>query len=316
MKVTIQLGPGGTYNYIWFVKNIMKNNGISMSGIDFQIDDATVLATKTGCEKCLSATWNVDPQNRDRSFTSLRFDRPTKQMAGSIPERFFYTLDRFVSPLNIGVATSNGKDLVILPDPTVPGCEVLVDGPLPVELTTLDARTDGDAVLLTWETASETNNAGFEIQHDDGTTGFVTRGYVEGAGTTLEARRYAQRLTGLEPGVHTFRLKQVDYDGAFVFSPVVEVTIEVADRYYLSSAYPNPFNPRTQFSVAVQKTQAVEVSIHDMLGRRVALLHRGLLEAGTTHPFAFDAGTLPSGLYLVRIKGTSFSETQTITLLK
>ncbi len=63
-------------------------------------------------------------------------------------------------------------------------------GSLPVELTTFTATANGASANLRWTTASETNNTGFEVQMDNG-AGFVPVEFVHGAGTTLEARRYA-----------------------------------------------------------------------------------------------------------------------------
>ena len=141
-------------------------------------------------------------------------------------------------------------------------------------------------------------------------------GWVEGHATTLEAQQYTYQLADMTPGTYRFRLKQVDFDGTFAYSPEVEVVIGVPDTYQLSTAYPNPFNPQTSFSLSVARAQRVEIGVFDLLGRRVAQLHNGLLEAGTTTAFTFEAGGLPSGLYLIRAVGEQFLASQRITLLK
>ncbi|MDX1440231.1 MAG: hypothetical protein R3284_10040, partial [Rubricoccaceae bacterium] len=83
---------------------------------------------------------------------------------------------------------------------------------VPVELTSFDAQVSGDDVVLSWETASETNNAGFEVQLKQGNDWQVL-GFVEGNGTTTEAQTYSYRAEDMDVGTHTFRLKQIDYDG-------------------------------------------------------------------------------------------------------
>ena len=189
---------------------------------------------------------------------------------------------------------------------------------LPVELALFQATLDGQAVELRWKTVSETNNAGFEVQSfskDDGGQWRVL-GYVEGHGTTIEAQSYTYRADNLLAGTYRFRLKQIDFDGAFEYSPEVEVAVGIPTSYHLSPAYPNPFNPKTQFSLSVARAQQVQVAVYDVVGRRVALLFDGLMEAQTTHAFAFEAGSLPSGLYLVRVQSEYFVTSQTITLLK
>ena len=188
---------------------------------------------------------------------------------------------------------------------------------LPVELVLFEARLDGSAAELRWKTASETNNAGFDIQHIDPTLNqWQSLGFVDGHGTTIEAQTYAYRVDNLTAGTHRFRLKQIDFDGAFEYSPEVEVAVGLPTAYHLSPAYPNPFNPQTQFSVSVARTQRVEVSVYDVVGRRVALLHDGVLGAQTTQAMRFEAGSLPSGLYVVRVLGEHFVTSQTITLVK
>ena len=189
---------------------------------------------------------------------------------------------------------------------------------LPVELVSFDAMLDGQTLELRWETASETNNAGFEIQHfaTDNSASWDVRGFIEGRGTTLEAQSYTYRLDNLLAGKHRFRLKQIDFDGTFEYSPEVEVNVGIPMSYHLSAAYPNPFNPETHFSLSTARAQQVEVAVYDVVGRQVATLFEGMLEAQTTRSFLFEANSLPSGLYLIRVVGEHFITSQTITLLK
>ena len=188
---------------------------------------------------------------------------------------------------------------------------------LPVELAAFDATLDGEEALLRWTTAGETNNAGFRVQHAaPGAGAFQNLGFVEGQGTTAQAHDYAFRTGRLSPGTHRFRLKQVDADGAVHFSPALEVAVALPERAHLSPAYPNPFNPETRFTLEVKETQAVRVEVFDALGRRVALLHEGVLEAGAARPFQFEAASLPSGVYLVRAQGEAFTQTRQVTLVK
>jgi hypothetical protein len=186
---------------------------------------------------------------------------------------------------------------------------------LPVELTTFTARLDGRDALLSWQTASETNNAGFDVQSLDAGA-WQTLGFVPGAGTTSETQNYAFRVDALAPGTHRFRLRQIDFDGAFAFSPVVELTVDLPEPYRLTAAFPNPFNPRTSFELIVRRSQRVTVSVFDVLGRRVATLFDGTMAANEARSFSFDGAGLPSGLYLYRAEGESFSATRRMTLSK
>ena len=189
------------------------------------------------------------------------------------------------------------------------------DAALPVELASFEAALDGNAAVLRWRTRSESDNAGFEVQVKQGEA-FEALGFVNGAGTTTEARSYEFRTESLAPGRYVFRLKQLDFDGTFVFSPEVEVTVETPGTYQLSEVYPNPFNPRASVTLAVAQAQEVTVALYDVQGRRVAVVHSGFLEADTQRTFTIDGSNLAGGVYVLQVKGTTFSAERMVTLLK
>ena len=107
---------------------------------------------------------------------------------------------------------------------------------------------------------------------------------------------------------------------AYVFENIFPVAIEtpadIPDSYHLSEPYPNPFNPQAQFSLEVAHAQQVRIEVFNTLGQLVAVLHDGLLPGHGTHRFTFEAGLLPSGVYLLRVAGESFTATRTMTLVK
>ncbi len=189
---------------------------------------------------------------------------------------------------------------------------------IPVELSAFTATLDAGAVLLRWQTESETNNAGFELHRllPGGSGSFDLLGFIPGHGTTLEARHYAFRTDELAPGTHRFRLKQIDYDGGFEYSPTVEVVVGVPGSYALSSVYPNPFNPRASFTLAVQQAQRVEVTVYDVLGRRVAVLWEGAMAAGQAQALVVEGSAWTSGVYVIVAEGETFRAERTVTLLK
>ena len=187
----------------------------------------------------------------------------------------------------------------------------------PVELTSFNATVNGDAATLQWVTSSETNNAGFEVQIlPDSQDEYHALGFVEGHGTTTEVQNYSYTVPNLDPGTHAFRLKQIDFDGAFEYSDEIEVTVAVPGTHLLTNAYPNPFNPQARFSLSVAQTQSVNVSVYDALGRRVLNLFDGVMAAGSAHPFALDGRGLATGLLLIRATGETFSAIQAVTLVR
>ncbi len=178
-------------------------------------------------------------------------------------------------------------------------------------------------MALRWQTASETNNAGFEIQSISKKGGATQASpewealdFIEGHGTTAVPQTYGYRVEALEPGPHTFRLKQIDFDGAFEYSPQVEVFVELPTAYLLTPPYPNPFNPEARLSLMVKRQQEVEVAVYDALGRRVRVLYRGEMGAEQARSLVFEAGALPSGLYLIRAVGEAFVATRRAMLLR
>lgn len=91
---------------------------------------------------------------------------------------------------------------------------------------------------------------------------------------------------------------------------------ELPGTHQLGAAYPNPFNPQTQFNLSVSQTQRVSVGVYNVLGQRVATLFRGTVAAQQNHTFRFDAASLPGGIYLIQVRGEHFLETQQVVLLK
>jgi len=188
---------------------------------------------------------------------------------------------------------------------------------LPVELTAFAAQVDGEAVILTWSTASETNNAGFAVeQHRATDDTWQSVGFVKGVGTTNESQRYRFRVTEPGLGVHRFRLQQVDLDGATAYSDEVAVRVLLAEPFRISSIYPNPSVGRATVDVAVRATQRVRADLYDLLGRRVAVIHDGVLGANQTTRLTVDGRELPSAMYLLRIMGDDFVITRRLTIVR
>ncbi|MEM8484843.1 MAG: malectin domain-containing carbohydrate-binding protein [Bacteroidota bacterium] len=94
------------------------------------------------------------------------------------------------------------------------------------------------------------------------------------------------------------------------------VDLAVPGSHKLTAAYPNPFNPQTQFSLSVAATQQVRINVYNLLGQHVQTMYNGTMAAQQEQTFSFEAGTLPSGIYLIQVQGESFLETQQVTLLK
>ncbi|MEM1269805.1 MAG: T9SS type A sorting domain-containing protein [Bacteroidota bacterium] len=193
------------------------------------------------------------------------------------------------------------------------------NGALPVELTHFEAVSDGSDVMLSWATATETNNAGFAVEHvaldvagePVADSEWREVGFVEGAGTVESPRAYGFRVSDLPAGTHWFRLKQVDFDGAFEYSPIVEATVVPAGASL--AVYPQPAVGSATVVVELPRRQRVKVQVYDLLGQVVETLHAGEAEGA----LQLEAGAgLPAGVYVVRAEGESLSVSRRIVLAR
>ena len=100
-----------------------------------------------------------------------------------------------------------------------------------------------------------------------------------------------------------------------VASALEEAESDVPVRFVLGQNYPNPFNPQTTIRFSVPETAQVTLVVYDVLGRQVRVLVDGVRETGI-HEAVFEAGNLPSGVYLYRLTAGSISQTKRMTLLK
>jgi len=198
---------------------------------------------------------------------------------------------------------------------------------LPVELISFTARANGNDVSLNWTTATETNNKGFEIQRTINNEQLTIEdwesvGFVEGNGTTTEARSYSFDDKNLENGKYFYRLKQIDYDGTFEYGKTVEVEINPIYKFRLEQNYPNPYSkssdgsPATAIKFSIPNSgNVVTLKVYDGLGSEVATLVNKKLSAGE-YEVKFDGSGLPSGVYYYRLKAGNFAESKKMIILK
>ena len=199
--------------------------------------------------------------------------------------------------------------------PDIGACENPLDHPLPVELISFTATSNGKEVILNWSTATELNNLGFEIQRSTKGEEFFSLGFIDGHGTTTEQQNYSYADRNLDDGKYYYRLKQVDYDGSYEYSDVVEVEWRAFNSYLLEQNYPNPFNPTTTIGFGLQNKSNVKITILNTIGEEVAVVLNEEVESGY-HTVEFNAATLPSGVYFYQLKAGDFAETKKMLLLK
>jgi hypothetical protein len=198
----------------------------------------------------------------------------------------------------------------------------------PVELISFTALQSENNILLEWQTATETNNQGFEVQRSFRGSEFEPIAFVNGNGTTTEVHAYSYTDNNLKEGSYSYRLKQVDFDGTFEYSNVVEVNEAAPAVFALDQNYPNPFNPSTKIKFTVPtppissplvkgrtKEGFVTLKVFDILGNEVATLVNEEKTPGK-YVVEFNATNLPSGIYFYKLQAGSFIETKKMILLK
>ena len=187
---------------------------------------------------------------------------------------------------------------------------------VPVELISFSSSVEGNIVNLSWLTATELNNLGFEIERGSNETDWRTIGFIEGKGTTSEPQQYSyiDKLTGIESTKLYYRLKQFDFDGSFEYSNTIEVEI-APSVFSLSQNYPNPFNPNTTIKYSIPLSSNVVIKVFNVLGDEVTTLVDEQKQAGT-YELTFNAENLSSGVYFYQLKAGTFIETKRMILIK
>jgi hypothetical protein len=203
----------------------------------------------------------------------------------------------------------------------------LIPNLIPVELISFTAEVAENSVELKWQTATEINNSGFEIERTspipspyqgeggEAGRGWEMIGFVAGYGTTTEPMSYSFTDENVNTGNYNYRLKQIDYDGSFSYSDIVEVEVDEPTEFSLEQNYPNPFNPSTKINYSVPIYGNVSLKIYDILGNEVITLVDELKQAGS-FDVTFDGSSLSSGVYYYRLTSGEMTTTMKLMLMK
>jgi hypothetical protein len=178
-----------------------------------------------------------------------------------------------------------------------------------VELTRFDVTPGAKGMVhLYWETASESNNLGFQVQRRAGISEFQTIAFIAGSGATTTRRKYEFTDYPARIGDIHYRLRQIGFDGAFVLSATRRVLIAPPSEFSLSRNYPNPVpitvasNPVTKFDFALPSEAYVVGKIYGITGRLVETVLAGNYQSGW-HTFVWKVShTLASGIYFLHFE--------------
>jgi len=186
---------------------------------------------------------------------------------------------------------------------------------IPVELVSFNSTVSGNKVNLSWKTATEVNNSGFEIERKIAETNWIKIGFVKGQGSTTESSSYSFIDSPNKNRKISYRLKQIDFDGSYEYSGVVEADLSIPLEFALAQNYPNPFNPATTINYSLANRSKVDLKVYNILGKQVVSLVNEMQDAGN-YSVKFDASKLSSGVYFYELNAGSFSAKKKMILVK
>ena len=204
--------------------------------------------------------------------------------------------------------------------------DLINNPPLPVELSSFTAKVlKNGGVRLDWRTETEVDNFGFEVERSQmsnvkSQTEWGKIGFVAGSGNSNSPKNYSFVDAKVSSGKISYRLKQLDTDGKFEYSKIIEVDLGSPQKFELSQNYPNPFNPITKiiYSVPAVRTRdrvSVQMRVYDILGNEVAILVNEEKQPGT-YKIEFSATGIPSGVYIYKLEADGFIQSKKMILLK
>lgn len=285
-------------NNIFIAGNFINNNtNLSIT------DKATFTFNGSGDQTIYSAS-NPLPDNT--TFGNLVIDKSfgTIQLLSDVSVENTFTEEN-------GTLDENGNTLWV------------AGTPLPVELSFFSAVILDDGIKLTWRTETEVNNYGFNILRQSAKDGqdddWDSIGFVDGNGNSNSPKDYSFVDKNATDGKYYYRLKQIDNDGTFEYSKVIEIDLGTVMNFELSQNYPNPFNPSTSIRFSVSERDFINLSVYNSLGEKVEELVNEVKDPGI-HIVEFNAETgkeqFTSGAYFYRLVTNNFTQIKKMILVK
>ena len=186
----------------------------------------------------------------------------------------------------------------------------------PVELSSFTAAIQNKAVVLNWVTATEINNYGFEVEKSFDKVNWNKIAFKNGYGNSNSVKDYTYNDKDItKNGMYYYRLKQIDNNGDFEYSNIVEVNVNIPVKFEVAQNYPNPFNPVTNISFNLPEASNVTLYIFNAIGQQIKTINAGYKEAGK-HTIEFDGSSLNSGVYFYKVEAGNNSMIRKMALIK
>lgn len=337
---TYTLSGGASNNSItvtdgkWYVMN-WKDNGyanttaifMELSGAPVTISSVTDNYSGAGNAVTVNITTSATPAAEEKIF--VRYTKDSWSTSSFIQATGSGTSYSAIIPSGDVIGTSDNQYYVLtstVSSPTHADADMQTinynnnsgsNYLLPVELVSFSAKNIEKGIHLTWNTATETNNAGFEIERSIKDKSLWKKiAFIDGAGTSSSPKSYSYIDVSAE-GEIEYRLKQIDRDGAFHYSNAVEVSASIApEKYLLTQNFPNPFNPTTSISFAVAQKERVSIKIFNILGQEVLTAFDKEVEPNTLQHVTINASQLSSGIYFYALRTQNRFEVKKMTVMR
>ena len=305
----LSTGDQGTFAFLFELDSLGEQHSIYFK------DDSTVNEDDTGDSLVYGESGILVQSSETKIVGNLRFAYKSFCLGGNIdPVTGDSLANNIQSPLFVGI---DPKQF------------------LPVELVSFTARVnDSNFVVLNWTTASETNNYGFEIERKVGEQADWEKiGFASGYGTTTSPNSYSFIDASVELGEYHYRLKQIDFNGSFAYSQVLDVLIQqsnyngdvshLPETFRLEQNFPNPFNPETLIRYQIPEiglSVPVELTIYNVLGKKIRTLVQKNQGVGY-YQVLWDGKNMhgenvAAGAYIYRIKAGDFIDARKMLILR
>lgn len=187
---------------------------------------------------------------------------------------------------------------------------------LPVELISFNTNITNGIITLNWKTATETNNLGFNVELSSDKSNWTKIDFVQGHqnSTSINTYSYIDKSAS-HAGKYYYRLNQIDDNGSYKYSNIVEADLIPLSVFILNQNYPDPFNPNTVISYSLPVASIVKLNVYNTLGQTVKVLENSFKNAGN-YSVNFNASELPSGTYFYKIEAGQFTQIKKMILIK
>jgi hypothetical protein len=269
---------------------------------DLDVTDATFTFNGTGDQTIYSAS---TPLPGTTTFGNLVIDKPsgTIQLLSEVAVEYTFTEEN-------GSLDENGNTFWVS------------GSPMPVELSSFSAVILENGIRLKWRTETEVNNYGFEVQRSTSNVqshNWQLMGFIDGYGNSNSPKNYSFTDMSSLDGKYSYRLKQIDTDGKFEYSKIIEIDLGSPINFDLKQNYPNPFNPSTTIGFSVTESSFINLSVYNSVGEKIGELVNEVKEPGI-HTVEFTAesstGQLASGTYIYRLQANDYTQIKKMILIK